>query len=190
MFVGTRRDDCPGRSVAKRESMPRAATFAAIQRYVLSCGLLLVPASIWNIALTDRLPSSFAPAEFWRDIPAPLALAENSLRVAVFVLPFFMPFNLAAPGRMRALFIFVVGTLVYFASWLMLTRFPASAWSTSALGFAAPAYTPFIWLLGIALLGRELFWGTFYRWWMYFALAVAFLATHVSHTALVYARSH
>ena len=71
--------------------MPRTATFAAIQRYVLSCGLLLVPASIWNIALTERLPSPFAPAEFWRDIPAPLAWAENSLRVAVFVLPFVMP---------------------------------------------------------------------------------------------------
>ena len=36
--------------------MPRTATFAAIQRYVLSCGLLLVPASVWNIALTERLP--------------------------------------------------------------------------------------------------------------------------------------
>lgn len=165
-------------------------TFAAIQRYALTCGLLLVPASLWNIALTERLPPSFAPAEFWRDIPAALALAENSLRVAVFALPFFMPLKLAAPGRMGALLVFVVGTLVYFASWLMLILFPASAWSTSALGFAAPAYTPFLWLLGIALLGRQLFWGTFYRWWMYFALALAFLVTHISHTALVYARSH
>ena len=170
--------------------MPRTATFAAIQRHVLSCGLLLLPASIWNIALTERLPSSFAPAEFWRDVPAPLALAENSLRVAVFVLPFLMPLDLAAPGRMRAWLIFGLGTLLYFASWLMLILFPASGWSTSAVGFAAPAYTPFLWLLGIALLGRQLFWGTFYRWWMYLALALAFLGTHISHTVLVYARSH
>ena len=106
--------------------MPRIATFAAIQRYVLSCGLLLVPASIWNIALTERLPSSFAPAEFWRDIPAPLALAENSLRVAVFVLPFFMPLNLAAPGRMRALFIFVVEVI----------------WSTSQAGLCSVCFRP------------------------------------------------
>ena len=82
-----------------------------------------------------------------------------------------------------------VGTLVYFASWLMQIMFPASAWSTSALGFAAPAYTPFLWFLGIALLGRQLFWGTFYRWWMYLVLAIAFLVTHISHTALVYARA-
>jgi hypothetical protein len=58
------------------------------------------------------------------------------------------------------------------------------------LGFAAPAYTPLLWLLGIALLGRQLFWGKFYRWWMYLALALSFLVTHTSHTALVYARSH
>lgn len=163
---------------------------AAFRRYALSCGLLLIPASLWNIAFTARLPSSFALAEFWRDIPAPLAFAENGLRVAVFVLPFFMPLNLAAPGRMRPLLVFVAGTLIYFASWLMLILFPTSAWSTSALGFSAPAYTPFLWLLGIALLGRQLFWGTFYRWWMYLALALAFLAAHISHTVLVYARSH
>ncbi|MGB7210690.1 MAG: hypothetical protein WBD27_18685 [Pyrinomonadaceae bacterium] len=165
-------------------------TFAVVKRYVLSCGLLLIPASVWNIALTENLPQSFAPTEFWRDIPAPLALAENSLRYAVFVLPFLMPLNLGTPGRRHALLVFVAGTLVYFASWLMLILFPASAWSTSALGFAAPAYTPFLWLLGIALLGRELFWGTFYRWWMYLALALAFLVAHISHTALVYVRSH
>jgi hypothetical protein len=162
----------------------------AIRRYALSCGLLLIPASVWNIALTGYLPPSFAPAEFWRDIPMPLALTENSLRLAVFVLPFLMPLNLAAPGRIRALLVFVLGTLLYFASWLALILFPTSAWSSSALGFAAPAYTPSLWLLGIALLGRELFWGTFYRWWMYAALAIAFLAAHTSHTALVFTRTH
>lgn len=163
--------------------------FLAIQRYALSCGLLLVPAILWNIALTERLPPAFSLAEFWRDIPAPLAFAENSLRVAVFALPFFMPLNLSAPTSKHALLVYAAGTLVYFASWLALILFPTSSWSTSALGFTAPAYTPFVWLLGIALLGRQLIWGAIYRWWMYLVLALAFLATHLSHTAMVYARS-
>jgi hypothetical protein len=163
---------------------------AAIQRYALSCGLLLVPAILWNIALTEYLPPAFSLAEFWRDIPAPLAFAENSLRVAVFALPFFMPLDVSAPASKRALLIYVTGTLVYFASWLSLILSPASSWSTSALGFTAPAYTPFLWLLAIGLLGRQLFWGAFYRRWMYLVLALAFLAAHISHTALVYARSH
>ena len=74
----------------------------------------------------------------------PLALAENGLRLAVFVLPFLMPLNLAAPGSIRKLLVFVAGTLLYFASWLAVILFPTSAWSCSALGFAAPAYTPLL----------------------------------------------
>lgn len=163
---------------------------ATIQHYAVSCGLLLVPAILWNVALTKQLPPAFSLAEFWREIPVPLAFAENSLRVAVFALPFFMPLRLAAPNSRRALLLYAIGTLVYFASWLALILSPASSWSTSALGFVAPAYTPFLWLLGIALLGRQLFWGAFYRWWMYLVLALAFLATHITHTALVYARGH
>lgn len=100
-----------------------------------------------------------------------------------------MPLDVSAPTSKRALLVYAIGTLVYFASWLALILFPASSWATSALGFVAPAYTPFIWLLGIALLGRQLFWGAYYRWWMYLVLALAFLATHISHTAMVYART-
>ena len=152
--------------------------------------MLLVPAILWNVALTERLPPALSFAEFWREVPAPLAFAENGLRVAVFALPFIMPLRLSAPTSKPALLIYAIGTLVYFTSWLALIFFPASSWSTNALGFTAPAYTPFLWLFGIALLGRQLFWGAFYRWWMYLLLSLAFLATHISHTALVYARSH
>ena len=135
------------------------------------------------------LPPIFASAE-WRHIPAPLAFTENILRLAIFVLPFLMPLDLTAPDRMRILLVFIVGNLLYFASWLALILFPSSPWSSSALGLAAPAYTPALWLLGIALLGRKLFWGTFYRWWMYAVLAIASFAAHVAHTALVFAGTH
>lgn len=167
----------------------RMTPAAAIRHYGLSCGLLLIPASVWNIALAGYLPPSFAPAEFWRDIPATLALTENSLRLAVFVVPFLMPLDLEARRHRPALFVFVTGTVLYFASWLALILFPSSAWSVTALGFTAPAYTPALWLLGIALFGRRLFWGDFYRWWMYAVLTAAFLAAHISHTALVFARA-
>ncbi len=159
-------------------------------RYALSCGLLLVPASLWNIALSSHLPPAFASAEFWRDIPAPLTFVENTLRIAVFALPFLMPLNLSTKGSRPALLVFVIGTLLYFASWLMLILLPSSQWSTGPIGFTAPAYSPFVWLLGIALLGRQWFWGTFYRWWIYLVIAITFLAAHITHTAIVYARNH
>jgi hypothetical protein len=44
--------------------------------------------------------------------------------------------------------------------------------------------------LGLALLGQRLYWGRFYRWWMFLVPAVGFVAAHVSHAALVYARTY
>ena len=170
--------------------MVEPARQPSLLRYVSSCGLLLLPAVVWNVAFGAQLPSAYAIEEFWRDIPAPLGFAENSLRMMVFALPFAMPLELSTPAQRRALLVFAVGTLIYFASWLAIMTSPESAWSTSALGFTAPAYTPALWLLGLAMLGRRLYWGHFYRWWMYLLLSGGFLAAHISHAALVYARNH
>lgn len=161
----------------------------ALLRFVNSCGLLLIPALAWNLALAGQLPPAFSRAVFWSNIPTFLGIAENVTRTAVLALPFFMPLELAKPVQRRGLAIFAAGTLVYFASWLPLIIWPSSAWSTSAAGFMAPAYTPFLWLLGLAMVGRRLFWGRFYRWWFYLALAALFLGTHILHASIVFART-
>ena len=151
--------------------------------------MLLVPALAWNLALMDQLPPALSRATFWQDIPVFLASVENVARAALFALPFLMPLELATPIQRRGLALFIVGTLVYFASWLALIMWPDSAWSESAVGFTAPAYTPSLWLLGLALIGRRLFWGNLYRWWFYIPIAGLFLVAHIWHTAIVYARS-
>jgi hypothetical protein len=83
-----------------------------------------------------------------------------------------------------------VGTGLYLCAWLALLIAPHSTWAVSPAGFLAPAYTPLIWLVGLALLGQRLFWGRFYRWWMFLIPACGFVAVHVSHAALVYARTY
>lgn len=160
-----------------------------MRRYLSNCGWLLLPAVLWNVAFATRLPAAFQPEEFWRDIPGVLAALENGLRIVVFVLPFFMPLRLRERAQRRALLLFAAGTLIYFGSWLALMAAPQSAWATSALGFTAPAWTPALWLGALALLGRDLYWGRFYRWWMYALVSMAFLAAHISHTAIVFARN-
>jgi hypothetical protein len=67
-------------------------------------------------------------------------------------------------------------------------RGPDSAWSLSAIGFLAPAWTPLVWLLGLALLMQRLQWPSPYRWWHYLALSIAFLAAHIGHCAIVFSR--
>jgi hypothetical protein len=67
---------------------------------------------------------------------------------------------------------------------------PESPWSTSWLGFVAPAYTPLVWLTGLGLIGRRLYVPSPYRRRMYVALACGFVAFHVTHTSIVYARNY
>jgi len=95
-------------------------------RYVLSCGLLTVPILVWNVVLTRFLPPALGSPEFWRDIPPLVAYGEHSLRLAVVVLPFLMPLDLATIAERRGLAVFVTGALVYFAAWIPLMIAPQS----------------------------------------------------------------
>jgi hypothetical protein len=161
-----------------------------LPRYALSCGLLLLPIFVWVALFTRFLPSALGTAEFWRDIPAPLAYLENSLRLVVSVVPFLMPLELASAPQRRGLVVYGIGTALYFSAWAALMIAPRSPWATDPVGFLAPAYTPLVWLLGLALLGQRLYWGRFYRWWMFLFPATGFVVAHVAHTALVYARTY
>ena len=160
-----------------------------VRKYLVTCGLLLLPVFIWNAALMSLLPPVYLPDEFWRDIPDVIGTAENLMRLLVFTLPFLMPLSIASTRQRIGLGIFIAGNLVYFASWLALIVAPGSMWSHSAFGFLAPAYTPLIWFAGLALLSHRLFWGSFYRWWMYFVLCCLFLAVHITHAVIVYIRN-
>lgn len=159
------------------------------QRYLLSCGLLTVPILAWNRVFARFLPPALGSAAFWREIPPVVTYAENGLRVAVVVLPFLMPLDLSTIAARRSFVLFTAGALMYFAAWIPLMIAPRSGWSTSRAGFLAPAYTPLIWLTGIGLLGRGLFWPSPYRWWLYLALACGFVAAHVAHANIVYTRN-
>ena len=161
-----------------------------LHHYVLSCGLLMVPILAWNMALTGFLPSALGSQEFWRDIPPIVTYGENLLRLIVVILPFLMPLDLGTVSQRRGLTLFMIGMVVYFLAWLALILFPKSRWSLSWMGFLAPAYTPLLWLAGLGLMGRKLYWPGPYRWWMYHWLAAGFTAFHVAHAAIVYERNY
>lgn len=161
-----------------------------IRSWVVTCGLLLVPMFVWNAALSGRLPSAISNSEVWGAIPRPLALAENALRILVFAMPFFMPLHISTRQQKAGIALFVVGTLLYFASWLPLIASPQSSWATSAAGFLAPAYTPATWLFGLSLLSQEFSWGAACRPWIYATLSVLFLAAHITHATIVYVHNY
>ncbi|MBF0497733.1 MAG: hypothetical protein HQK58_14355 [Deltaproteobacteria bacterium] len=161
----------------------------SIITYLSGCVLLTIPIMIWNAILVDRLPKAYSDENFWKDIPPIIVYGENTFRILAFVLPVFMPLNIATPSQMTGLVIYLVGALAYFSAWAAQLFFPQSAWSTSLMGFLAPAYTPLLWLTGIGLIGDSFFFPAPYRSWVYITIAFLFVAFHCLHTWLVYLRT-
>jgi uncharacterized membrane protein len=159
-------------------------------RYLASCGLLTVPILVWNAVFTRYLPPALASSDFNRDIAPLLLFTENTLRLAVMVVPFLMPLDVVNAVQRRGLWLFVVGALLYVVTWVPLMVAPESAWSTSRVGFLAPAYTPLVWLAGLGLTGGRLYGSLPFKPWMYLLLAGAFVAVHVAHANLAYTRTY
>jgi hypothetical protein len=157
--------------------------------WLRSCFLLLVPVLAANVLLIHRLPRAYQMDNFWRGIPPAVGVPENVLRGVVMFLPLLMPLRISNTRHRLGMALYLAGLLVYLASWAVLIVFPQSAWSTSAIGFAAPAYTPVLWLVGIGLLGdRLLVPRVNIHPWFYCGLSILFLLFHNIHTLLVYSR--
>jgi hypothetical protein len=117
--------------------------------------VLILPILVWNVVCTRFLPPALASTELSRAIPPLVTYGENTLRIVVMTLPFLVPLEVATAGngrvnwKRRGLRLFAVGTLLYLLSWIPLMTAPQSEWSTSWLGFAAPANTRRVWLTGL-----------------------------------------
>lgn len=158
------------------------------RKYLLNCFLLLIPVLLWNVLFIGYLPPAFDPEVFWNDIPSSISYSENILRIAMFVLPAFMVLSVKTRREKVGLGIYLVGVSVYFLSWVLLIVDPSSTWSTSWIGFTAPAYTTIIWFTGIGLIGNRAFFKWPYPGLTYVLLALAFVVAHTTHAHIVFQR--
>jgi hypothetical protein len=108
--------------------------------YILNCFLFLIPVFIWNILFFKALPAAYQKP-IWDQIPKPIAVLENVLRVVIFVFPLFLKIEFAAPDQFLGLALYVFGLAVYFLSWILAIRVPNGRWARSLPGFTAPAWT-------------------------------------------------
>ena len=159
-----------------------------LKKYLLNCFLLTIPIMIWNIIFTSKLPQYYQPEIFWKDIPAWLKYSENISRILIFILTLLMPLNISTLTQKRGLILYIGGTLIYFASWLVLIYFPNSSWSNNILGFMAPAYTPLLWLTGIGFIGNSFYFNLPYKRWFFILTVIIFLIFHNFHTMTIYFR--
>jgi hypothetical protein len=160
----------------------------AIRKYLLNCFLLIVPVLILNLLWTNRLPPMWQMEFFWKDIPSAISSGENIFRIAVNVLPVFMPLRIATKRQRAGLAIYLIGIFIYFLVWMLVVYFPHSAWSTSLIGATAPAWTSLLWLIGIGTIGDSIYLPIPYRSWVYILVSVIFAVFHTLHAAIVYLR--
>lgn len=136
----------------------------------LNCLWLILPLIIWNLVfgpkLSDPRLTSDANSAAWQ------LFAENGARIFVFVLPLLIPLQLRDGMSKAGLAVYIIGTLIYFASWLPLMFAPQSVWSQSAVGALAPFTTPLIVFWGIALIGGS---------WGYGLVSILFIILHAWH---------
>ena len=156
----------------------------------LNCFLLTAPILVWNIVLANQLPKAFQPDIFWKDIPIYLTFPENISRYEIFMLMFLMPLSISSNTQKKGLFLYLVGTIIYFASWLVLIYLPEGGWSNNFMGFMAPAYTPLLWLIGIGMIGDSFYFKLPYRRWMFISASILFLIFHNLHAVTIYFRTH
>ena len=119
----------------------------------LNCLWLMVPLLAWNIILAPKITLvkviSDANSPIW------LLAAENIVRMIVFAFPLLLPLRVQDTVSKTGLAVYLIGTLLYFITWIPLIWLPDSIWSQSAVGLLAPRLTPLLPFLGIALIGHS-----------------------------------
>ncbi|MCG8526415.1 MAG: hypothetical protein MI748_08555 [Opitutales bacterium] len=143
---------------------------------------LLIPIFVWNIILAPHLPEAYQLENFNEGIPRWIALGENIFRGIIFVMPAIL---LIDPKK---LLLFMVGLVLYFMSWLLLILAPETSWSTSVVGFTAPAWLPIIWLAGIGMAGDRYYFKLPFSRWHYWVPSIGFVVFHVAHTSIIFQR--
>lgn len=138
--------------------------------HLWNCLWLILPLLVWNLLLGPRIKDERITSD--NASPKWLLMAENGMRIFVFMLPLFIPLKQISIMDKFGLWLYIIGTLIYFTSWLPILIAPQSAWCNSTAGLLAPRITPFFSFLGVALIGEN---------WIYAAIAVLFLALHTWH---------
>lgn len=161
-------------------------TVDSIRHYFTNCFLLILPILIWNIGFTTKLPEVFQQETGWQNSAFLLTVGETISRSIVFVLTLLMPLRISTRRQKTGLVLYLGGVALYFISWLALIYFPDGAWSTSLAGFSGPAYTPFLWLMGIGLIGNSFYFNLPFKRSYFFSASIVFLLFHNVRTVLIY----
>jgi hypothetical protein len=148
-------------------------------------GWLLLPILAITFGLWGLLPSAYSMTEFWRGIPAWIAVPENVLRIVVLALPWFLYVGAARSSQRLGWILWGVGVLVYLASYLLEILAGGSVLGRSVATFAAPAWTTALWLAGMGLVADRTWLPVPYHPAIFLAAGGLFWIFHTAHAVTV-----
>jgi len=137
-----------------------------ILNYLLNCFLLIIPILVWNIIFAPKLKQEGFKNN--ANVSALILYAEHALRFFVFLFPVFIPLSFENKGFT----IYLIGTIIYFLSWLPLIYFQEKKWTTNVFVVLAPFFTPLIWLVGIGIIGNSI---------GFIVVSILFILVHILH---------
>lgn len=150
--------------------------------------ILIIPVLLVTFGLWKYLPAPYSQENFSRSAPHTLELFEDILRILIFVIPVFLLYEIRKETQNWGWYLYAIGLALYACSYLAQILFSSSAWSTSLIGFTAPAWTPIFWLYGIALVCNNSWLFTWWRGYIYIIVATIFVILHTYHAFLAYSQ--
>ncbi|MDJ0754984.1 MAG: hypothetical protein QNJ45_15785 [Ardenticatenaceae bacterium] len=145
-----------------------------LSRWLTSGFLLLVPVLIWNALFFSKLPPVYNSDA---GVPGWLLVAEGALRLVVFAWPLLLIISWGKGISKVGLILYLTGSLVYYAAWLVQIYAPSSALAGFPLVALAPAWVPLIFMSGIGLMAES---------WGYVAAVTLFVIAHVGHNLITH----
>ncbi|MEN8908150.1 MAG: hypothetical protein ABF289_19525 [Clostridiales bacterium] len=133
----------------------------------------LMPIYLWNIIFAQKLTSvgyMAKPVDL-----GVLGIIENIFRIGIFAWPTFMLFNLKDENFKKYFTYYIIGTMIYFTSWLIIIFMPQSTIANTWFIKLAPAYTTIIYFYAIGKLGQN----KYYKY-----LALIFVLIHTTGTLI------
>jgi hypothetical protein len=144
-----------------------------INNYKNNCFLFFIPVIIFNIIFTKYLPEHYL-----KNINHPIVTIETIARIMTIAFSVLMAIKLDNKIGKIGLIIYIIGILIYFCSYFIVIKVPEILLHNSLIVLLAPYWTSILWLIGIGLLGNQLFINIPYHYTGYIIISIIFTIMH------------
>jgi len=152
-----------------------------ILKYINNCFLLFVPILVFNILFFKKLP-----LHYLKNISHRIIIMETIARIITVAFSIIMAINNQNKTGKIGLMIYIIGTIIYFASYFIEIYASNTLFGRKIIFILAPYWTSVIWLIGIGLIGNRFFINIPYHFTVYLVLSIIFATIHTIHGYLCY----